>query len=604
MIDRVRARDGGIAVLCGLGVVVAVAATWPVAELGFNDDWSYAWTVKRLADTGRLTYNGWASASLVAQAYWGLLWVKAFGYSFTTLRLSTVPFAAAAVSVCYLLGRRAGLAARWAAFAALVVGWSPLFLPVAATFMTDAPGLFFILSTLYAVVRGVETSSRRAAVGWLAVAAVVGLVGGTGRQIVWVAPGVGLLLAAWVYRRDAAVRTAAGIGWVVTVAGAVAATWWFAHQDYAIPEPSPARDLLHAGRHPLDLAAHVAFLGLTLVLAVLPAAAGLCRGRTFRAVVVAVGVAYVGLAGVRQGVVHSQAGRDTFDKFVMLPWMLNTLMPTGITGTFTVAGDRPVVLPVWVRMPVSAAVVSAAVLVVVAAARARPTVRKAVADLNAVVPGRPAGHRVVGPLLAVFAAGYLALLLPRTARDKAYDRYLLELMPCVMFPLLATSRPGGGRAVAGWAVLGVWAAYAVASTQEETALARARAAAADRVVAAGYRRTDVSAGFEYDFYTQLVAGGHVNDARLVRPRGAYDPAAGGPTPAVHPRFRVEFTRGPDTEPSVFGSVGYFSLVPPFHRSLFIDRTVVPAGATPGTDGDPVHGQRPTGAGGSAATGGG
>ena len=78
------------ALLCGLAVVAAMALTQPIANAPFNDDWSYSFTVKRLLETGKLTYNGWASASLIAQAYWGLIWVKAFGFSYTVLRLSTL----------------------------------------------------------------------------------------------------------------------------------------------------------------------------------------------------------------------------------------------------------------------------------------------------------------------------------------------------------------------------------------------------------------------------------------------------------------------------------------------------------------------------------
>ena len=76
--------------------------TNPIAESPFNDDWSYAHTVKILQETGKLTYNGWAAASVIAQAYWGLLWVKMFGFSYTVLRLSTLPLAAGAISLCYL----------------------------------------------------------------------------------------------------------------------------------------------------------------------------------------------------------------------------------------------------------------------------------------------------------------------------------------------------------------------------------------------------------------------------------------------------------------------------------------------------------------------
>jgi len=60
-----RARDLRNAILCALAVAAAVLSAWPFADLAFNDDWSYGFTVKRLLETGRVTYNGWASPAFV-----------------------------------------------------------------------------------------------------------------------------------------------------------------------------------------------------------------------------------------------------------------------------------------------------------------------------------------------------------------------------------------------------------------------------------------------------------------------------------------------------------------------------------------------------------
>src|SRR5206468_3356956 len=130
------------AALCAAAVIAAVLLAWPVAEIAFADDWSYAFTVKRLAETGHILYNGWSSPSVLTQSYWALPWVKLLGFSFTGLRFSNLPLAAGAVALTYLLGRRAGLSTSFAVFAALLLGLSPLFLPLAASFMSDVPGLF------------------------------------------------------------------------------------------------------------------------------------------------------------------------------------------------------------------------------------------------------------------------------------------------------------------------------------------------------------------------------------------------------------------------------------------------------------------------------
>src|SRR5215813_7810762 len=86
-------RDRRYSLLCAAALVTAMALTTPLAESGLNDDWSYTKTALDLAETGGLVYNGWASAMVGAQAFWGALFIKLFGFSFLTTRLSTAPLA-------------------------------------------------------------------------------------------------------------------------------------------------------------------------------------------------------------------------------------------------------------------------------------------------------------------------------------------------------------------------------------------------------------------------------------------------------------------------------------------------------------------------------
>lgn len=67
---------------------------------------------------------------------------------------------------------------------------------------------------------------------------------------------------------------------------------------------------------------------------------------------------------------------------------------------------------------------------------------------------------------------------------------------------------------------------------------------------AGVARGHITAGFELDLQQQLADWGHVNDARVKRPAGAYVPVARNPkwgaawywfwpvTPAVEPEYIV------------------------------------------------------------------
>jgi hypothetical protein len=327
------------ALLCGLAVVIAVALTLPISESPFNDDFSYSTTVRHLLKTGSLTYNGWASASLIAQAYWGLIWVKLFGFSLTVLRLSTVPLAAAAISICYLLARRAGLLPRFAIFASLVLGLSPLYVPEACSFMTDAPGLFCIMVSLYAVIRAIETPHTGRVIGWLAVALIVGFVGGTGRQIVWLVPMALVPYLAWLRRHDLVIVSCAIIGWILVIAGALLTLHWFNHQPYSIPENSIRSDLRLAWHHKAHYFFTVLAIGLTLLWVILPALWGLLRNWNATRATIAL-VLFIGPALIL----------PKRPRYAMVPWLPNTLNPRGILGGAELAGDRPMALPLWVRI--------------------------------------------------------------------------------------------------------------------------------------------------------------------------------------------------------------------------------------------------------------
>ncbi len=213
------------ACLCGGIVLIAFLIVNPFAEMPFNDDWSYAFTVRRLLETGHLTYNGWSTATIITQAYWGAIVSKLFGFSFTALRFSTLPFAVGCVMLCYLLARRAGLLPRWAIFCALLLGLNPLFLPLATSFMTDVPGLFFILLSLHCLI--IAAAKPRGGIAALALAVGAGILGGMDRQIVWAVPLCVLPYVALVRRTDRRFVVCCFAGWSSVILDAMATLHWF-----------------------------------------------------------------------------------------------------------------------------------------------------------------------------------------------------------------------------------------------------------------------------------------------------------------------------------------------------------------------------------------
>ena len=160
------ARESVCAAACCALVLLCVLVANPFVNAAFDDDWSYSHVALRFAETGGLHYNGWGSPTLLFQAIWGGLWIRVFGFSFNLLRLATLPFSLGFVWIVYALGRKIGLRCDLAWFGALALGTSPLFLPVAASFMTEAYACFFTTLCVYAAICSAEARGSCSAILW------------------------------------------------------------------------------------------------------------------------------------------------------------------------------------------------------------------------------------------------------------------------------------------------------------------------------------------------------------------------------------------------------------------------------------------------------
>jgi len=186
-------------------------------------------------------------------------------------------------------------------------------------------------------------------------------------------------------------------------------------------------------------------------------------------------------------------------------------------------------------------------------------------------------------LMSLFSLAYFLLVIVRSADFDVFDRYLLPILPWAAAILLLwfeTENPNYKPLLrfampVGWFFLAILGFYAVASTQDLWALAKARVMAARRLESAGVARTAIDGGFEYNAWTQLMMNGRMNSRWVLIPRGAYNPEL-SQTPVVVPAYRLEYAPAPpETAPSEFGSVPYCSLLPPFHKQVSIDRLLTP-----------------------------
>jgi hypothetical protein len=553
-------------------VLGAILISKPFVEIGLIDDFSYVKTAFVFAQTGHFVYNGWATAMLGAQIVWAAPFIRLIGYSFFATRVSTVVLATLCVWVTHSAFRRVGLDRSLANFGSLTVGLSPLFLPMAVTFMTDISGLIATVACIYCCLRAIESQSSRGTIAWLVVSVTAGLLGGTTRQIAWLTALVMVPSAVWIMRRRRGVLPLAVLLWVVSVVFIAGCMWWFKRQLFSVPEPLiPGRLELRSLR---ELAGTMLAALLCLCLLLMPAlssALPLLRRTSARVTAALVAGSLVALWVCRFVTYHlAEKGLlpwtgDIVDRLDIFSypnaWFLGTA-PT----TFH-APER------WVGSFIVLFTTAAFITVICKAPETAP------ADKTE----RPSWRELFA-LLGPFTAAYLVLLMPRGIWAQILDRYLLPLIVIALIALLRVyqERISPKLPRVSWVVLALVAIFSVLGTHDWIADYRARLDAVQRLQSAGVPRTKIEVGYEFDGITQIDHDGAVYDPRVSYPAGMdihpYLPAGISTdceylfqphTPAVHPQYFLSHQPVRCLVPSEFGEVPYRAWMPPFHRSIAI-----------------------------------
>jgi len=533
----------------------------PFVEMPFDDDWSYAFTVRQFLAGGHITYNGWSAPLIITQTLWGALWCKLLGYSVVTLRLSTLPMDIGAAVLCYVLARRADLRPAAALCATLTLCLSPLFLPLALSFMTDVPAVFYVLMSLYLLLRAAHAASTRAAILWLTAGTLAGIIGGMTRQIVWVAP-LGVIPYLLILRRGNYEFLFAGIlAWMIVLLDIVLCMRWFARQADVFLDPSLITCIRQGMARPRITIINIILVTFTAVMFTLPAALPfaldqlrrLWRERnSWRSALAAIIILFLSAEIARR------------PAFGMAPWLYNIVTAQGVIGPLEISGDRPFIMPLLIRGVVSALVLMTTYLLAARGAVLLIDFRKSAARTRNFFAAADARA-----FLVIFGVSYFVLLLIRAGQDLVFDRYCLPLIPCLGIPLLR------GRSLAlAWPMVVMFGIYGLASTQDNLALAAARRAGVERLESHGVPASQIAAGFEYDFDTQLQEAGRINRYGITNPMQPFNPIQGY-TPALRCKYRLEFPLLPNTKATEFGTVDFISWLPPFHRRIYISEFTHP-----------------------------
>ena len=596
------------ALLCALAILLCALIARPSVEMGLIDDWSYAKSAQVLASTGHIVYNGWATAMLGWQLYFGALVIKLFGFSFTALRWGMVFLAMLTAVLMQRTVVRAGLTEWNATLATLTVVLSPVFLAMALSFMSDIPGLFVLVLCCYACLRALQTPSPKAAATWVCAAALSSALGGSARQIAWLGALVMVPSTLWLLRRERRILLTGGFCWVGAIIIVVLTLHWFYGQPYSLREPLlPPQHGFAQLRMALRLLAviaplEIAMLSLALLLSFVPS---LVRSRRMLLALLIL----AGLAPVAEAIhllrrhwhmKHHDLG------IPIAPYAPNNVDVHGLIYSAPLQlGTRPLLLSHNDQLALSLLTLFAvtSLLLVVAgnmidrrdievrsSSRSPPP---GVLPLSAEPAGMGSGETQLAPalswrsllvLLLPVTLAYFGLLAPRAAMGGILDRYLLfpHLVVVVIVVRYFQDEVRPALPLFSLGLILVSAALTSAAAHDAFSLFRAHLQAIDEMRAAGVPRTAIDGGSDYNGWTQIEVAGYLNDPRLQVPAGAYKPQPPFPNDdpcrnysgadfVLQPRYAISFDPNLCGGPAGFAPVTYRTWLRPHTGAVYIVR---------------------------------
>jgi hypothetical protein len=578
MIARATRRS---AIFCALLLAVCTLAAYPFVEMGQCDDYSYVRSAKTLAETGHIIYYGWASAMLGWQLVLGALFIKIFGFSFTTAYVSVL---VVALATAYLLQRSfvlLGLREANATFATLTLVLSPLFISLSFSFMSDIPGMFAIAVCLYLCLRAVETPLPSQTSAWLMAASISSALLGTARQTSWLGLFVMVPSVWWLVRKRRPPVAGLAVVWFLCASFVVGCVYWFSKQMYSTVESiSQVRTdqghFINAAVLAICVLLDAAFFLIPILIAfVFPFAKKNKR------------LLYLSLVGALIFCTYFVIRPDSY-------WLGRLLEPTlNSAGNYVTLhgilelpdiGNRTVVLQPAVRVLITVVCDLAAfafAVVLITRNRYPPTSH---------LQSQPTrlSLRQIFFLLGPFTLAYCTFLLFRifSGGSGVFDRYLLPVfMVVAVFAMrLYQDRVSLRLPRTCYAVLFLFAAYGIAATHDKFAADRARLAATKQLLAAGLPRTSFYGGFPYDGWTQIDAQGYVDSDGIRTPNGVrhYTTARSKFNPcgyyhakyysAIRPQYLLSYDDFTCGDPqNRFAPVNYRMWLPPFSATIYTRR---------------------------------
>ena len=567
------------AFLCALSVLICELISNPYTAMGICDDGPYILVAKNLAATGHIHYNGWAAAMLCWQLYLGAALIKVFGFSFTTVRVSTMVVSVVSAFLLQRILVRCGISERNAVIGTLALVLSPLYLLLSVTFMSDIHGLFGIIICLYACLRALQASNDRASIGWLCFAVAANVAVGTSRQVAWLGVLVMIPSTIWLLRAHRRVLFA---GAAATIAGFLAigaCLIWLRHQPYTTPGTYGISHVpwLYIMARFIRFFLEFPFL-LLPVSALFFLAIRKCRPRIIVTVVGLLGTfsflaLYLGHPrGHLSSLLEPTLGSPGWD-FITIYGAYESLSQ----------GTPHVFLPLWIQGLLTVVSFGGVIGLILSFFATRSHQQVAPATVRT-------SWRQLGILLGPFAVAYTFLLIYRAvavANDHTgglFDRYSLILLLVALICMVRQLQDRVESRFPLWSFvfIAIMAAYGVAMTHNIFALCRARVAMAAELRAAHVPDTSVDNGWEYNLGVELRYTPYINNPSIASAANPFTPAAPAPagtctmgnredTPHVHPIYGVSFEPGICAGAAPFAPIHYTQWLASEPGTLYVVR---------------------------------
>jgi len=478
--------------LLAVWFVAAAVAVGAHRNVPVIDDWTYAWSVERMLRDGRFEVLDWSAVFPVGHVIWGTLWSLTFGFSFVTLRLSTLALAFVASGALYFILRELEAPPRIALLGALSVAANPVLLLLSSSFMTDVPFVAFTLLALLCYVRAMRRG-RASLVWWGGAWAFAAFLD---RQIGVLTPLAALPLLVHrsqlvALKRSSVVLALAGTWGAMLVSSLLLITLLrptgemsklVERLSYVLQIPAAT----YLGYNLYVLSA-IAFYALPALLA-MASFRGLWRRGTLFALL-------LGLGGIMMALIGE----------IPVP-----LRPGG-TWTLSEIGGSRVLIHGMLR-PSTPAVIEIAL-------RALGFIASALALMTLMGRGRPLPQRLrhgsgplVGRMLDAARAIPITTRTPLVAYLFGYllivnvlwmynDRYLLVLLPVLVALALGRRQQQARLPRLAWVATGIFAIVAVAGTRDALRFNQSVRDSWQALVEAGVRPSDIDAGYTWTGWT-------------------------------------------------------------------------------------------------------